>query len=267
MLPSPLLGYTGFGSPDHIPIMTATTLLYSQYVQTLMQPASEDLRLRSPIHDKTIHRHQQGATPLQPKPSRLLALPFELRLRIYTYAVALQTPMIPKAPTQTFTPLFDGVISTSLLSVNQQIYREARFLPLQVNTFAFSKYFGSSISSARRWIAKLSEEPRSALRSIEVAVTGREIVDNWRREAGWEALMSILNHSGRLDVRVKIHEGDCGMQGWLPYGGGNTSPGLPFNNNMGDLVPVMNQGRGGWIHKLMESAIDSKNIRVEYEWT
>ena len=49
---------------------------------------------------------------------------------------------------------------------------------------------------------------------MEIAVVGREIVEDWRREAGWDAAVHLLS-SSKVEVRVRI-QGDI----WIGDGEG-----------------------------------------------
>lgn len=165
----------------------------------------------------------------------------------------------------------------SLLLVSRQIYHEARLLPFQSNTFIFTKIYGSSVVSAIKFLQKLLDWQREALRSVEIAVVGREIVEGWRREAGWEAAVHLLS-SSKVDVRVRIEEGDVWIgngsgdtAGWLPFGGnvgwvafGGTV--VPVNPNWGDVRPVVGTGRGGWVHKLLQAGVP-ESVRLEFCWS
>ena len=122
-------------------------------------------------------------------------------------------------------------------------------------------------------MATLSYEQRLALRDVEITVTGREIVDKWRRAEGWETLMAILSQCGRLNIKVKIHEGDWQignrigeMQGWVLHGGGDMIPGLPSSMTAEDVMTVNDRGMGGWVQRLMDSAVKGKPVKIEYDW-
>lgn len=247
--------------------MTVTTLLYNQYLQTITPPTS------NPAATKSIEIAFDSPKPKQStKPSVLFSLPLELRLQIYSHALALHSPKEPKHATQATTPLFADEICTSLLLVSRQIYHEARLLPFQVNTFTFTKCFGSSVFSARRFLAKLKDWQRMALRSVEIAVVGREIVEKWRRKEGWEAVIALLNDCERVDVKVRIQEGDVwigdfngDIHGWIANGGGNVVPG-PLKTRWGSVKPVISKGKCGWVHKLLDSGERGEEVRLEFCW-
>ena len=110
--------------------------------------------------------------------------------------------------------LFSDHIYLCLLLVSRQMYHAARLLPFQSNTFIFTKTYGSSVISAIKLLQKLLDWQRQALRSVEIAAVGREIVECWRREAGWEAAVH-LPSSSKVEVRVRI-QGDV----WIGDGAG-----------------------------------------------
>lgn len=112
---------------------------------------------------------------------------------------------------------------------------------------------------------------------------GREIVERWRREAGWEVAVQLLS-SSKAKVRVRIQEGDA----WIGDGaertaywrhqGGNVGPvagfgwvpsegtAVPVNPNWGDVRPVVGTGRGGWVHKLLEAGVP-ESVKLEICWS
>lgn len=110
-----------------------------------------------------------------------------------------------------------------------------------------------------------------------------EIVQDWRREAGWEAAVRLLS-SSKVEVRVRIQEGDVYIgkraldtAGWLPNSGnmgpvagiGWVASGgtvLLLNPKWGDVRPVVGTGRGGWIHKLLETGVPA-SVRLEIYWS
>lgn len=202
--------------------------------------------------------------------SPLLALPLELRLQIYTYTLALHKPPSPKIPTSNHTALFPDHISTSLLLVNRQIYHEARLLPLS-NTFVFTKCFGSSVYSARKFLTRLEDWQRVALRSVVISIVGREIVEDWRREEGWECIMAMLSHCNKVHVKVRLQEGDVwngnrrgAAEDWRAKGG-NVGPG--FGMMWGVVMPVGGDVREGWVKKLLEGGERGEGVRLEFEWS
>lgn len=112
---------------------------------------------------------------------------------------------------------------------------------------------------------------------------GREIVEGWRREAGWETAVRLLS-SSKVEVRVRVQEGDAwigdgagGAAGWLPHGG-NVGPvagirwaafGGAFaraSSQWGDVRPVVSTGRGGWVHKMLQAGVP-ESVRLEFCWT
>lgn len=246
--------------------MTATTLLYSQLCQTITPPSVSDFRKQSGVTVRKL------PTDFSPKPivSPLLALPLELRLQIYTHAVTLHMPDSPKIATSDHTPLFPDHISTSLLLVNRQIYHEARLLPLSSNTFVFTKCFGSSVYSARKFLTRLEDWQREALRNVVIAIVGREIVESWRREEGWENVIAMLSQCKNLSVKVKIQEGDVwigngktGIAAFMAYGG-NVGPGIA--TQWGIVMPVCSKTKDGWMQRLLESAGRGNGVRLQFEW-
>ncbi|MCJ1276344.1 hypothetical protein MMC21_004149 [Puttea exsequens] len=245
--------------------MTATTLLYSQYLQTLS--SSTPKKLDPP----TIPMEPATPTtipPSNPTTSPLLALPLELRLEIYTHALAIHKPTSPKTPTTSHTPLFTNHICTALLLVNRQIYHEARTLPFTANTFVFAKCFSSSVFSAKKFLGRLAPSQRSLLRNIEVAVAGREVVEPWRREDGWEAILKLLAGCQKIHVRVSVQEGDVwvaedevgGQEAWLANGG-NVTP--SFMAGWGFLVPIRVTGRDGGVKRLIEGVERAEGVELE----
>lgn len=245
--------------------MTATTLLYSQLCQTITGPSSTDF----PKHSEVTVRELPIESSLKPIVSPLLALPFELRLQIYTHAVALHTPSSIKIPTSDHTPLFSDHISTSLLLVNRQIYHEARLLPLSTNTLVFTKCFGSSVYSARKLLTRLEDWQKEALCNVVIAIVGREIVESWRREEGWENVIKMLNHSKKISVKVIIQEGDV----WIGHGQGATSAFLAYGGNVGPgmmtqcgiVMPVCSR-KNGWMQKLLQGGDRGDGVQLELEW-
>lgn len=106
-----------------------------------------------------------------------------------------------------------------------------------------------------------------------MAVVGREIVERWRREEGWVVLMGMLRQCGRVDVKARVREGDVweggmeGVVGWLAGGGGgNVFPGPALGMKRGDLIPVGDRGRGGWVQKLLEDGVRGKGVKLEFCW-
>lgn len=112
---------------------------------------------------------------------------------------------------------------------------------------------------------------------------GREIAEGWRREVGWEAVVHLLC-SSKVEVRVRI-QGDVWIGGgaggtadWLPYGG-NLGPvagigwvalrgiAVPANSGWGDVRPVVEAGRGGWMHKLLLQAGVPESVRLDFCWS
>ncbi len=202
--------------------------------------------------------------------SPLLSLPLELRLQIYSHALTLYSPKGLQNATHATTPLFADRICTSLLLVNRQTCHEARLLPFQVNKFTFTKCFGSSTFSACRFLAKLENWQRVALRSVEIAVVGREIVERWRSEEGWEAVIALLNECKRVDVKVVIQEGDAwignlngDVHEWGANGGGNVLPG-PLRTRWASVMPAISKIKGGWVQKLLEGGDRAEGVRLEY---
>lgn len=113
---------------------------------------------------------------------------------------------------------------------------------------------------------------------------GREIVEGWRREEGWETAVRLLSSTSKVDVRVIIQEGDVWIgdgvgrkAGWLP-GGGNVGPGgeigwvayggivVPVNPEWTGVKPVVGTGRGGWVHMLLRAGA-SESVRLEFCWS
>lgn len=245
--------------------MTVTMLLYNQYLQTITPPMAKPATRKSIEITFDSPSHNQSS-----KSSPLLSLPLELRLQIYAHAFALHSPKEPKHPTHVTTPLFAGKICTSLLLVNRQTYHEARLLPFQINKLTFTKCFGSSVFSAHRFLAKLEDWQRVALRSVVIAVVGREIVERWRSEEGWEAVIALLNKCKRIDVRVVIQEGDAwignlneDVHGWGANCGGNVFPG-PLRTRWASVMPAISKIRGGWVQKLLEGGERAEGMRLEY---
>lgn len=217
--------------------------------------------------------------------SPLLALPLELRRQIYTHAFSLSPRPEPSSATglTKHPSLLTDHIDTSLLLVCRQMYHEARLLPFQRNNFSFSTTGGGSVTSAVRFLQRLADWQREALRSVEIAVVGREVVEGWRREAGWEVAVHLLS-SSKVQVRVWIQEGDVwigdrveGAAGWLPHGG-NVGPVagvgwvalagtvVRMSPKWGDVTPVVGTGRGGWVHKLLLAGVP-ENVRLECCWS
>lgn len=217
--------------------------------------------------------------------SPLLSLPLELRLQIFAHALSLTPRLKPFSATDTIEncPLFSDHIDNSLLLACRQVYHEARLLPFRNNTFIFTVIYGSSVVSAVKFLQKLLDWQREALRSVEVAVVGREVVERWRREAGWEAAVQLLS-SSKVKVRVRVQEGDVWIGDgaertacWRPHGG-NVGPVagfgclrsggavVPVNPNWGDVRPVVGTGRGGWVHKLLEAGVP-ESVRLEFCWS
>lgn len=248
--------------------MAVTTLLYNQYLQTIIPPKTScpTLNTIEIALDSPKGTHSIGS-------SRILALPLELRLQIYSHALTLQSPKTPDKVAGTARLLFTSQICTSLLLVNRQIYHEARLLPFQVNDWIFTECFRSSVFSAHLFLAKLETWQRAALRSLEIAVVGREIVERRRREEGWDAVVGLLNDCVRVDVKVKIHEGDVWvgkfngeMHGWTANGERRVFPG-PLRTAWGSVMPVINKGRGGWVQRLLEASQRSEGVRLEFCWS
>jgi len=87
---------------------------------------------------------------------------------------------------------------------------------------------------------------------MEIAVVGREIVEKSRGEEGGEVVLALLNDCVRVDVEVRIQEGDAwignfdgDMHGWVANGGGNDFPG-PLRTRWG-----ISKGEGGWVQKIV----------------
>lgn len=137
--------------------------------------------------------------------SPLLRLPLEIRLQIYRHALTLSSPETPKISTHTSNPIFLGTIATALLLTNRQVYLETRLLPFQVNNFNFIKWYGSSIYNARRFLQRLDTWQRAALKSMEIHVVGREIVEGWRREEGWDVVKRLLGGAKLCRVTVVVN--------------------------------------------------------------
>lgn len=116
-----------------------------------------------------------------------------------------------------------------------------------------------------------------------MAVVGREIVEGWRREEGWEAAVSLLSSTSKVRVKVRIQEGDVWIgdeagrtAGWLP-GGGNVGPVagigwvafggvvVPVNPEWRGVKPVVATGRGGWVHNLLQAGV-SESVRLDFCW-
>lgn len=105
---------------------------------------------------------------------------------------------------------------------------------------------------------------------------GREIVEGWRREEGWEVVVAMLSHCRKVNVKVRIQEGDVwigdgagGMEGWLANGGGdvgNVFPGLSTGTRWGEVKPVRNQGREGWVQRLLQGGERGEGVRLEFSW-
>ncbi|KAF6231943.1 hypothetical protein HO173_009780 [Letharia columbiana] len=217
--------------------------------------------------------------------SPLLSLPLELRLQIFAHTLSLTPRLKPSFPTDTNEKrhLFYDHVENSLLLVSRQIYQEARLLPFQSNTFIFAKTYGSSIVSAIKLLEKLLDWQREAVRSVEIAVVGREIVEGWRREAGWEAAVRLLS-SSKVEARVRIQEGDVWIGNgaeatacWLPNGGNvGLVAGIgwvaldesmvPENPKWGDVRPVVGTGSGGWVQKLLQAGVP-ESVRLEFCWS
>lgn len=244
--------------------MTATTLLYSQLLQTITPPS----RNLSPKASNVSVRECSPATSETPIVSPLLGLPLELRLQIYTHALALHSPPSPEIPTSDHLPVFANHISTSLLLVNRQIYHETHLLPLSTNTFVYTNCFGSSVYSARKFLTRLENWQIEALRGVEITVVGRAILEGWRREEGWESVMTMLSRCKKVHVKVRIQEGDVwignsagAVDSWM-INGGNVGPGI--GTLWGVVMPVRSEGKDGWVKRLVEGGVRGEGVMLEF---
>lgn len=102
-------------------------------------------------------------------------------------------------------------------------------------------------------------------------MVGREIVEKWRREEGWEVVVKLLDECDRVDVRVRIQEGDAWMgefdrdkHRWATHGG-NVFPG-PLRTRLEDVMPVKSKGSDGWVQKLLEDGESGGGVRLEFCW-
>ena len=232
--------------------MTATTLLYNQYLRTITSPQSVQKPIETPISPPAL---VTASEPLLRKPSPLLALPFELRHQIYTHALSLHDNVLPKSPTNDHTPLFVGHISLSLLLVNRQIYHEVCLLPFEVNTFVFTTCWGSSVASARTFMNRLSDAQRAAMRSIEVVVAERGIVGGWSSGEGLENVFRLLNECKKVNVKILV-KGDESVSG----NGNVVLPSSPLTMR-GER---MGKGKAGWMEKAFESKERGEGVSLEF---
>jgi hypothetical protein len=70
-----------------------------------------------------------------------------------------------------------GKIPTGLLACCKQIYKEARLIPFEQNSFAFVNGFWSGVYTARQFSRSLDLWQNGAMRWVAVDVLGRELVE------------------------------------------------------------------------------------------
>ena len=107
--------------------------------------------------------------------SPLLTLPYEIRLQIYTNALAIdcddaRISLLDAARAfrkSVGYPKFD----LNLLLTCRQFYDEARLLPLQTNYFAFQRWYGSSVAECVNFLNKLLPWQISAIRTMRLYIT------------------------------------------------------------------------------------------------
>ena len=83
---------------------------------------------------------------------------------------------------------------------------------------------------------------------------GREIVESWRREEGWDVVVGLLGSTQRCKVGVKVQDGDAwvwqkGSEGWVANG--ESKEGL---------------GLDGWVRKYVEGNSGKGNLQFEFSW-
>lgn len=98
---------------------------------------------------------------------------------------------------------------------------------------------------------------------------GREIVERWRSEEVWEAVVALLNDCKKVNVEVGIQEGDAwignlheDVHGWVANGGGNVFPG-PLRTTWATVMPTISKIKGGWVQKLLEGGKRAEGVRLE----
>lgn len=188
-------------------------------------PATNELTNSSlaviPRHDRHYHHPQPGivSQPLepdsqqpyhgqrtQPQSSRLLTLPAEIRLLIYTHLLALH-PLMPRdlgpgypvprprhcqrlgeGGTTYFLllgrgthhhhhhPAPAGYLPTSLLLACRQVYAEARLVPFHAGEFAFASWFFSGLSAGRAFVRGLAPWQRRGMRFARLELRVRDLV-------------------------------------------------------------------------------------------
>jgi hypothetical protein len=145
------------------------------------------------------HFSLSSPTPIDKnKPSPLLALPPELRIRIYSL-VLTKTSQRPSRPNYSVLRNMIGRVPTSLLLVNKQVYSETRLIPFQTNSFDFYGYFESSLYCCRTWCQRLQEWQLKEVRCVTLMVVERDLSG-----ADWTDVCAMLGGSLRelvLEVR------------------------------------------------------------------
>ncbi len=234
--------------------MSITTLLYSQADQTIPTlPATWRFKPVIPIHYQAPPVPQQTRSQLPP--SRLLSLPLEIRLQIYTLALhstplPSSTPLEPVPSHQHPLPLLATHHRLALLLVNRQIYNEARLLPFTTNTFLFRKSFGSSVYAAKKFLGQLERWQREAVRRLEVSVVGR-----WEEELG--VVCGLLGGGEGRGCVVVVRVGK--EIGWEEFGEAGAFAWM-------GVMAMSYRQDDSWVRGMIEKGVKREGVTMEFIW-
>lgn len=154
--------------------------------------ATASSRIAEGSQDDRIHPIPKPVLPTSSQePGReqslgLLSLPFEIRREIFSLVLSLEScsrrfcpsPQNPKrsqfAPLPTNTSFFQP-LQLNLLLVSRQVHDETHLLPLQLNYFEFTLWFGSSAYACLKFLKLLQPFQIRAIRRMQLQLTQSDL--------------------------------------------------------------------------------------------